>query len=166
MASKISNPRDLLVLLLGELLYVERRLAGDVLQQLADAVRDSELKRALEQHLAETKVHVERIESAFLRLEVAPTANLSPPFESAVAQHDALAGSFVSPQLADVFHGQAALHTENWEIAAYATVLAFGDAMDRRDDLVELEKSKRDEEQAATMLEQAFTRLSKDACVR
>ena len=42
-------------------------------------------------HQEETVQHVERIESAFLRIEVAPTANLSRPFESAVAQHDELA---------------------------------------------------------------------------
>jgi ferritin-like metal-binding protein YciE len=67
--------------------------------------------------------HVERLESVFRRLEVAPAANLSQPFESAVAQHDELAPNIVNARLADVFHVQAALHIEHWEIAAYETVL-------------------------------------------
>jgi ferritin-like metal-binding protein YciE len=120
---KVSNPRDLLVLLLGELLHVERRLAGSVIRDLVDAAHDDELRSLLRNHLEETVQHVERIESAFLRIEVAPTANLSRPFESAVAQHDELAANIVDPRLADRFHAQAALHTEQWEIAAYDTVL-------------------------------------------
>lgn len=128
MAGKVSNPRDLLVLLLGELLHVERRLAGGVIRDLADAVRDDELRTALRRHQEETVQHVERIESAFLRIEVAPTANLSRAFESAVAQHGEVASSVVEPTLADDFHAQAALHTEHWEIAAYEAVLRLAPA--------------------------------------
>jgi ferritin-like metal-binding protein YciE len=150
MAGKVSNPRDLLVLLLGELLFVERRLAGGVIRELADAVRDESLRDALRRHLAETEQHVERIETAFLRLEVAPTANLSRTFESAVAQHDALAGDIVEPMLADRFHAQAALHTEHWEIAAYETVLRLAP-----NDVRELLEPSLDDERGAarTLLE-------------
>ena len=128
MAGTVSNPRDLLVLLLGELLHVERRLAGGVIHDLADAVHDDELRLTLRAHLDETVRHVERLESTFRRIEVAPTANLSRPFESAVAQHDELASSIVGFGLADTFHALAALHTEHWEIAAYETVLRVAPA--------------------------------------
>jgi ferritin-like metal-binding protein YciE len=150
MAGKVSNPRDLLVLLLGELLYVERRLAGGVIRELADAVRDESLRDGLRRHLAETERHVERIESAFRRLEVAATANLSRPFESAVDQHDELARGIVDPTLADRFHAQAALHTEHWEIAAYETVLRLAP-----NDVRELLESSLDDERGAarTLLE-------------
>ena len=45
MPAKVSNPRDLLLQLLGDLLYVERRLAGGVLRELADSVSDERLRR-------------------------------------------------------------------------------------------------------------------------
>jgi ferritin-like metal-binding protein YciE len=128
MAGKVSNPRDLLVLLLGELLHVERRLAGGVIRDLADAAHDDELRTALHRHLEETVQHVERIESAFRRIEVAPTANLSRGFESAVVQHGELASTVIESRLADDFHAQAALHTEHWEIAAYEAVLRLAPA--------------------------------------
>ena len=151
MAAKISNPRDLLVLLLGELLHVERRLAGGVIRDLADAVHDDELREALRRHLEETVQHVERIESAFRRIEVAPTANLSRAFESAVAQHDQLASNVVGARLADDFHAQAALHTEHWEIAAYDAVLRLAP-----ETVTELLAPSRDDERraAARLLEQ------------
>lgn len=119
----ISNPRDLTVQLLGELLYVERRLADSVLDLLIADVGDPELVALLRAHREETVVHAERVESAFRAIDVTPTANRSAPFEAAVTQHDELAPSIVDRELADRFHAQAALHTEHWEIAAYETLL-------------------------------------------
>ena len=150
MAGKISNPRDLLVLLLGELLHVERRLAGGVIRDLTDAVHDNDLRTALQRHLEETVQHVERVESAFRRIKVAPTANLSRPFESGVEQHGELASNVLEPRLADNFHAQAALHTEHWEIAGYEAVLRLAPAA-----VAELLEPSLDDERhaAAQMLE-------------
>lgn len=152
----ISNPRDLAAQLLGELLFVERRLADRVLAELTGAVRDDELRALLKRHRDETREHAERIETAFRRLELAPTSNLSRSFESAVAQHDALASTIVEPGLADLFHAQAALHTEHWEMAAYRTVLRLlpGEAAEL------LEPSFREEGEAAKGIVQAIDRLA------
>jgi ferritin-like metal-binding protein YciE len=122
-ATKISNRRDLVVQLLGELLFVERRIVDRVLVELISSVQDEELKRVLEEHRVQSRAHVERAETAFRRLGLAPTSNLCRPFESAAAQHDELAPAIVDPVLRDVFHATAALHTEHWEMAAYRTLL-------------------------------------------
>jgi ferritin-like metal-binding protein YciE len=120
---KISNPRDLTVQLLGELLYVERRSADRVLMQLADDVSDPDLAQLLRAHREATAVHAERVEAAFLSLGVTPSSHRSAPFEASVAQHGELAPKIVDRTLADRFHAQAALHTEHWEAAAYETLL-------------------------------------------
>ena len=156
-ATKVSNPRDLVVQLLGELLFVERRLADSVLGELIAAVRDEELTHSLEHHREQTKQHVDRIETAFRRLGVAPTSNLSRPFESAVAQHDELAAAIAEPRLADVFHAQAALHTEHWEMAAYRTLLPL--AGDEVREL--LEPSFAEEGDAAELLVETIDRLAR-----
>jgi ferritin-like metal-binding protein YciE len=158
LAGKISNPRDLLVLVLGELLHVERRLAGGVLQSLADTVADEELGSVLRAHLAETKEHVNRLEAAFRRIGVAPSAHLSRAFESAVAQHDELASTIVESRLADVFHAQSALHTEHWEIAAYTATLAAARTFDA--DLAALADSRHEEEVARDRLAAICERLA------
>lgn len=155
-ATKVSNRRDLVVLLLGELYFVERRLADQVIGDLVDAVEDDELKQALKHHREETKTHVERIETAFRRLEVATTSNLSEAFESAVSQHDELAQAMKEPTLADIFHAQAALHTEHWEMAAYRTLLKL--APDEVADV--LKPSFEEEGEAAKSLVKAIDRLS------
>jgi ferritin-like metal-binding protein YciE len=160
MTAKVSNPRDLLALLLGELLHVERRLAGGVLAQLASTVRDDELAALLHTHLEETRRHAERVETAFRRLELAPSAHQCGPFEAAVAQHGELAPSIVEPRLADVFHAQAALHTEHWEVAAYSAVLTLGEAIGRGEELAGLGESLADERRVQSALGDAIARLA------
>lgn len=161
-ATKVSNPRDLLVQLLGELLFVERRLADCVLEQIASEVRDDDLRRLLHAHREETKQHVERVETVFRRLQVSPTSNLSQPFESAVAQHDELQSAVEDVLLADVFHAQAALHTEHWEIAAYTTVIALAEAFGS--DTAEPLRATLDEEgRARGLLAETIDRLARDA---
>ena len=122
-ATKISSPRDLVVQLLGELLYVERRLHDAVLPSLVTALADEELAQQLRSHRDETRGHVERAEDAFRMLGVSPTSNRFEPLEAAVHQHDELAGAIVDTRLADLFHAQAALHTEHMEMACYRTLL-------------------------------------------
>ncbi len=155
MPATISNPRDLVVQLLGEVLYVERRLAGDVLRDLIAAVEDEQLADELRQHLDQTKEHVERCENAFRALEVSATANQSRAFESAVAEHDQHSSSFQTQRHEDVFHAQAALRTEHMEIAMYTAVLALG----FDDALAPLRESLADERQAAEILERELRRL-------
>jgi ferritin-like metal-binding protein YciE len=159
MALKMSNRRDLLVLLLGELLFVERRLAGEVLAKLGRAVEDAELQSLLLQHLDETRQHVERLEIAFRLLDVAPTANLSLSFEAAIKQHDERSSSFTDDRLADFFHAQAALQTEHWELAAYRSVLALAP-----DDLRDALRPSYDEDgEMAKLLVAAIDRLASAA---
>ena len=160
MATTVAGPRDLFVLLLGELLYVERRLAGGVLRDLSNSVADEELAAALRQHLEETSLHVDRVETVFRRIEVAPSAHRSAAFESALDQHDRLASSIVASDLADIFHAQAALHTEHWEIAATATVIQLGESNGHGDRVGELRESLEEESAAAQKLERAIERLS------
>ena len=152
----ISNPRDLVVQLLGELLFVERRLADQVIDEVADAVRDEELQALLREHRDQTRQHVERVETVFRRLEVAPTSNLSRSFESAVAEHGTLAPTIGEPRLADLFHAQAALQVEHRELAAYRVLLPLLDP-----DAAELLRPTYAEEgEAAKRLVQVVDRLS------
>ena len=155
----VSNPRDLVAQLLGELLFVERRLHDAILPAIVDQVSDEELREALRTHQQETSVHVERVEEAFRRIGIGATSNLSRTIEAAAAQHDALASSIVEPRLADVFHAQAALHGEHWEMAAYRTLLPLV-----ADDVAHLLKQSYDEEgNAAKLLVRAIDRLAGDA---
>lgn len=165
-STQMSNPRDLLVQLLGELLFVERRLADSVIQELASAAKNDELRTALEQHRAETSQHAERVEATFRRIGVASTSNLCSPFESLVAQHHDLQSAITDPKLADVLHAQAALQTEHWEIAAYTVILALADAVGLDGNLGALRDSLAEEEEARNRLASLAERLAQDSSTR
>jgi ferritin-like metal-binding protein YciE len=165
-STKVSNPRDLLVQLLGELLFVERRLADSVIQELASAAKNDELRTTLEQHRVETTQHAERVETAFRQIGVASTSNLCRPFESAVAQHDDLRRAITDPRLADVLHTEAALQAEHWEIGAYTVILAIADAIGIDGGLALLRDSLKEEEQARDRLSKLAEQLAQDASKR
>jgi ferritin-like metal-binding protein YciE len=152
----VSNPRDLVALLLGELLFVERRLHDAILPAIVDQVADEELRELLHAHQQETRAHVERVEEAFRRVGIGATSNLSRTIEAAAEQHSALASSIVDPRLADLFHAQAALHGEQWELAAYRTLLPL--VGDEASEL--LKQSYAEEGNAAKLLVKAIDRLS------
>lgn len=119
----ISNPRDLAAQLLGELLYIERRLHDALLPALVAAADDGELKEALRTHQGETRAHVERVEQAFPLLGLKPSSNLFQPLDAAASRHEEGASSIANDALADLFHAEAALHTEHMELAVYRTLL-------------------------------------------
>jgi ferritin-like metal-binding protein YciE len=152
----VSNPRDLVAQLLGELLFVERRLHDAILPAIVEQVADEELRDTLRTHQQETRTHVERVEEAFRRIGIGATSNLSRTIEAAAEQHASLSSSIVEPRLADLFHAQAALHGEHWEMSAYRTLLPLVP-----DDVADLLKQSYAEEgSAAKLLVRSIDRLA------
>jgi ferritin-like metal-binding protein YciE len=125
---KLSNPKDLLVAMLSELLWVERRLAFDVLPEVIGAVHHSSLKELFEQHLTETHGHVERAEGAFRVLQMEPSSAFSPGFSGLIEQHDEVAKKIVEPRLRDKWHASAGIAAEHFELALYAGLEALAPA--------------------------------------
>ena len=76
----VSNPRDLLLVELADILFVERMLSFEVLPELLKQVSDPELTAALAEHLAQTKSHVTNVERAFEAVGAEPSSQHSPPF--------------------------------------------------------------------------------------
>jgi ferritin-like metal-binding protein YciE len=157
---RIHQPRDLFLQLIGEALYVERRLVGDVLPKLREQVQDEQLAEALEEHLEETRGHVDNAERAFRAVQAEPTALRSGAFEGAVGDHEQGAQEISQPALADFFHASAAAQTEHWEIAVYSAAIELGRQAGFDDAVKQLERSRKDEEQALKKLEKLLGRLA------
>src|SRR3954454_4551187 len=119
---KLSNERDLLIAELSELLWVERRLAFDVLKDVIGAVHDSELRKLFETHLEETREHVTRVEQAFRELGIEPSSALSPGFSGLIEQHDTVAKKIVDSAVEDRWHATAGIAAEHFELALYAAL--------------------------------------------
>ena len=116
--NEITNPRELFLHELGDILYVERNLAEEALPKLIDEVQDGELKTGLKEHLSQTRQHVSNVEQVFELLGETPHEEECIAFEGLKKEHEEMVKES-SSYLIDLVDLGAAARTENYEIAAY-----------------------------------------------
>jgi ferritin-like metal-binding protein YciE len=125
----MNTPRDLFVHELGDILYAERTLVK-TLPKLATEATDSQLTAAFEEHLSETKGHVENVEAAFEAIGERPKAEKCPGIEGLKTEHDEfVSDEDPSPDVLDLFLTGAAARTEHYEIAAYTGLITMAEAL-------------------------------------
>jgi ferritin-like metal-binding protein YciE len=129
MADQMSDPRDLFLHELGDLLYAERTLVK-ALPKLQEEASDAELAQGFEEHLEETKKHVLNVERAFEALGETPKAEKCPGIEGIKKEHDDfVAKESPSPDVLDAFLTGAGARAEHYEIAAYEGLVTSAEAM-------------------------------------
>ena len=129
MSSTMSDPRDLLLHELGDVLYAERTLVK-TLPKLQEEASDEELRLGFEEHLEETRQHVKNVEQAFEALGEKPTAEKCPGIEGIKKEHDEfVAKKSPSQDVLDSFLTGAGARTEHYEIAAYEGLVTMAEAM-------------------------------------
>ena len=129
MSTKMSEPRELFLHELGDVLYAERTLVK-TLPKLQEEASDDELALGFEEHLDETRQHVKNVEQAFEKLGEKPTVEKCPGIEGIKQEHD----DFVtkespSQDVLDSFLAGAGARTEHYEIAAYEGLVTMAEAM-------------------------------------
>lgn len=158
---EITTPRELFLHELGDILYVERRLAEETLPKLIQEVEDREFTAGLEKHLQETRRHVANVEQVFSLLGEKPHEEECIGFQGLKKEHDELTQQ-ASSTLTDLIDTGAAARTENYEIAAYEGLrrMAKGLGEDKAVDL--LDQNLKQEKEALREVEKVATRLSKE----
>jgi ferritin-like metal-binding protein YciE len=160
--SEIKNPRDLFLHELGDILYVERKLAEQVLPKLIDEVTDEEFTSGLESHLAQTRKHVLNVEKVFEIFGEEPHAEPCVGFEGLKKEHDELIEKS-SRSLIDHIDLGAAARTENYEIAAYEGLRRMAKAFGEDEAVALLDTNLKQEKDALREVEKIATRLSNES---
>jgi len=160
--SQITNPRELFLHELGDILYVERALANEVLPKLISEVQATEFKETLEQHLEQTRGHMANLKKVFEELGEAPHAEECIGFEGLKAEHDKLVEES-SPELIDSVDLGAAARTENYEIAAYEGLRRMAKAMGENRAVDLLDANLKEEKEALRLVEKISTRVSNES---
>ena len=152
--------QELLVEELQDLLHAENQLVK-ALPKMAKAANDEELKAAFEEHLEQTKGHVERLTEAFDLLgekaKGKPCKGMAGLIQE--GQEIITEGKEKEDVPADLALIAAAQKVEHYEIAAYGTVLAIAERMERKDIVKLLGKTLQEEEKTDQLLTQLASPL-------
>jgi ferritin-like metal-binding protein YciE len=144
----VANPRDLLLQLLSELLWIERTLYFEILPKLHDDSHAPELQLAFTEHRGETREHGVRLEAAFRAAGAEPAAARSATLAAAAQQHEQEAKQITSPTLKDTFHAMGAMRGEHLELALYDAAIQLADGECRK----LLEQNRKEDAQALERL--------------
>jgi ferritin-like metal-binding protein YciE len=145
--SEITTPRELFLHELGDILYVEEKLAREVLPKLIGEVRHDEFRTSLENHLEETRGHIEKVEQVFAALGESPRPEECIGFEGLEKEKKALTGKVSEPMI-DAVNTGAAARTEHYEIAAYTGLIEMARALGEQDAVNLLDENLKEEKEA------------------
>ena len=128
-ATQMSDPRELFLHELGDVLYAEQTLVK-TLPKLEEEATDDELAGGFADHLEETRQHVKNIQQAFEELGEPAKAEKCPGIEGIKKEHDDfVSNESPSPEVLNAFLTGAAARTEHYEIAAYEGLVTMATAM-------------------------------------
>jgi Mn-containing catalase len=156
--------QELLTEELKDLLHAENQLVK-ALPRMAKAAHDGDLKTAFEEHLEQTKGHVERLKQAFEMLEEKPKAKPCKGMAGLVeeGQEVITEGKEMEEAAADLALIGAAQRVEHYEIAAYGTARAIAEQMNRQDIVTLLTQTLAEEEKADQLLTKVAHPLLEEA---
>ena len=145
---KINNLRDLFE---NELHYIydcEQKLVKKGLPAMIENSTSPELRNAFEQHLQETRRHIERLERVFSRLGADAKTEGNDVFDEMADSVKDTIGKIDSPALRDAALIMDGNKVEHYEMAVYGSLVSFARQLGLQDAAQALQQTL-DEEKAA-----------------
>jgi ferritin-like metal-binding protein YciE len=147
----IKTMDDLFLHQLGDIYYAERRIVGALPDMVAKA-NTPDLKRAFQNHLEETKGHVQRIEQVFEMHGSKPTSVTCPAIDGILKEANEVAGDVDDENVLDAALIAAAQAVEHYEMTRYGTLIAWAKSIGRDDCAQVLQETLAEERHADTLL--------------
>jgi len=144
---KLNSLRDLYIAELKDLYDAENRIVK-ALPKMAENAKSGELRSAFEQHLAETRKQVDRLEQIFQQLDESPKGEKCKGIVGLIDEGEDMMDEEAPPAVADAALISAAQRVEHYEIAAYGTVRTFAQRLGYQDQARLLNETLQEEGQA------------------
>jgi ferritin-like metal-binding protein YciE len=128
------------------------------LPEMAKAATSEELRNGFEEHLEQTKEHVQRLEQIFGDLDEKAKGKKCKGMQGLVAEGKEVIGEDFEDDVKDAALISAAQRVEHYEIAAYGTVRTYAELLGQESAVSLLEKTLQEEK--AT--DQKLTELAED----
>jgi len=158
---KINSLQDLYVDQLRDLYDAENQLVK-TLPKLAEESSSDELREGFEEHLEQTRGHVQRLEQIFERLGEKPKGKKCKAMEGLIKEGSETLEEDMQEDTKDAGIIAAAQRVEHYEIAAYGTVRTWADLLGRDDDANLLEETLEEEKET----DQKLTQLAENINVQ
>ena len=120
--------KDLYIDELKDIYNAENQLVKD-LPKMAKTANSEELRTGFEEHLEQTRGHVQRLEQIFKELGEKPSGKKCKGMEGLVAEGQEIMGEDFEDDVMDAALISAAQRVEHYEIAAYGTVRTYAELL-------------------------------------
>jgi len=137
---KLDSLENLFVHELKDLLSAEKQLIK-ALPTMAKGAASEALKEAIEDHLEQTKTHVERLEAIFENLGKAARAEHCKAMEGLIQEGSELIEEEGEPMVKDAALIGAAQRVEHYEISAYGTARTIAELLGNREAVTLLQQT-------------------------
>jgi ferritin-like metal-binding protein YciE len=132
------------------------------LPKMAKAATSDELRSGFEEHLEQTRGHVQRLEQIFKALDEKPTGKKCKGMEGLVAEGQEMMEEDFEDDLMDAALISAAQRVEHYEIAAYGTVRTYAELLGEDEAVTLLEQTLEEEKET----DQKLSDLASDINVK
>lgn len=149
--------RDLYIEELKDLYNAENQLVK-ALPKMAKAASSEELKRGFEEHLEQTRGHVQRLEQIFESFDESPKGKKCAGMEGLVKEGSEVMEEDFEGALMDAALIGAAQRVEHYEIAAYGTASEFAKLLRESEHVSLLEETLQEEKET----DEKLTELAKE----
>ena len=147
---------DLFLDTLKDIYYAERQIVK-TLPKMAKAATSPELKAGFEQHLAETEVHVERLEQIFELLGKPARGKTCDAILGIIEEGKSIMEDFKGSVALDAGLVSAAQAVEHYEIARYGTLKTWANQLGLKDAVAVLDATLQEEVATDKKLSQVAT---------
>ena len=110
-------------------LYSAETLIAKALPKMAKAAKSADLKEGFKHHLAQTKVHAERIKSICTSLKEKPTGKTCQATVGLIKEGDEAMEEDALPEMKDLMLIAAARRTEHYEMSGYLSASGLAKAL-------------------------------------
>lgn len=156
----IQSMEDLYLHTLRDIYYAEKQIEK-ALPKMIDKTRSPQLKQGFEQHLEETRHHIQRLEQVFDLIGEKAKGVTCPAIDGIIKEAEDIAGDIADDKVLDAALAAAAQAVEHYEMTRYGTLIAWSKELGRTEAANVLQQTLSEEEATDRKLTQlAETRLN------
>ena len=150
---EMNDLQDLFIEELKDLYSAEKQLLR-ALPRVAKAAENAELKSALQNHVRETEVHVQRLEQIFEKLGASGRGKKCKGMEGLIEENKEMIEEDAEPDVLDAGLIVGCQKVEHYEIAGYGSVVTFAKLLGDQESARLLAQTLNEEERTDKLLSQ------------